>query len=826
MKAAVVLALVVAVLAKKPRVPNGTELYMYNCNASNPAQVWTFAADGSLQNKLDGKCLDVADWSTSNGADIHMWDCHPTDRPENQQWTMDRTQQWAPILSKMNGKACVDIEGVTPNEGGHIHLWEYLGTQDNQLWHYNADGTIVSKMGGHCITSGYVPPPPPPTCKDASISGYPYCDATLPAEKRMADLQSRMTQEEKLSLVRGYGGQYVGDVNANLRLGIPYIYLEDGPQGVADGVTQVTCWPSALTVISSWDRSLMNQFGSAMAEEQATKGTNVLLGPMNNLARVPVGGRNFESTGEDPALSSAYSSEVVKGIQAKGVIACSKHFADNNQEYDRTTVSAIVDERTQWELYYPQFQAAVDAGVGSIMCSYNLINGLWACENEQTLTKDLKQKMGFKGYVMSDWGATHSTVKAANAGLDMQMPDDEYFGAALSNAIAAGQVPQSRLEDMVTRIVTPMFQLGMFETANTGTIDADARSDAHNLLARTLAEQSAVLVKNSGRILPLSSASGIKIAVLGKPGKDSPVVAGGGSGSVIAPYIVTPFDGIKARAGASATVTYNNGADTAAAAATAKAADVAVVVVSTWSSEGGDRSSLALDGNQDALVSAVVQAQPKTIVVVHCPGAVLMPWSASVPAILVRFMPGQEDGNALASLLWGDVVPSGKLPVTFPVSDSATWLTSADQYPGINDVQHYSERLLVGYRWAEATNAQVLWPFGHGLSYTSFSYSGLTVSSTGVSFTLNNTGPVAAAEVAQVYIGYPASAGEPPKNLRNFAKVSLSPAKAAAVTLPLSRRDISIWDVNSRDWVVLPGTYTVFVGSSSRDIRLQATFTV
>lgn len=486
-------------------------------------------------------------------------------------------------------------------------------------------------------------------------------------------------------------------------------------------------------------------------------------------------------------------------------------------------------QRAQWEIYYPAFNAAVEAGVAAVMCSYNRINSTYACENPQTLS-DLKERMGFEGFVMSDWGATHSTVAAANAGLDMQMPDDSYFGAALAAAVAAGNVTQARLDDMVTRIVTALFMVGLMnETQPTGNLSAPVESTAHAQLAQQLAQAGTVLVKNDGNLLPLSVHSINTIAVLGDDGSAQLTVTGGGSGHVIPPYIISPLSAVQQLVGPDVKVLYAPTSPASAAAALAAQADVAIVFVATTSSEGSDRANLSLGAAQDDLVEAVSGAQKNSIVVVHTPGAVEMPWAGGVPAIAVGFMPGQMDGAAIASVLFGESNPSGRLPVTFPVTWPNAWPTQP-QYPGIDNQAQYSEGLLVGYRWYDANNVAPLFPFGHGLSYTNFTYSNLRISppsSAGVftfNFSLANTGSYNGAEVPQLYIGYPASAGEPPRVLRSFSNVYLLTGQSTYVSWQLGQSDLSIWNVSSSDWSPIYGTFTAYIGASSRDFRLQSTF--
>lgn len=642
-----------------------------------------------------------------------------------------------------------------------------------------------------------------------------------------------MSLDDKLTMVRGWTGDYAGTIIANSTLNIPALHLQDGPQGVGDGAKNVTAWPSALTVVATWDLDLMYQFGAAMGAEQRLKGSNIMLGPMINIARIPTGGRNFESFGEDPYLTSQMVAQSVTGIQSNHIMACAKHYVDNNQEFNRTTVSENVPQRAQWEIYYPGFKAAVDAGVVSIMCSYNRINNTYACENNQTLNTDLKTRMGYQYFVMSDWGATHSTVQAANSGLDMQMPDDSFFGEPLAEAIAAGNVTVERLDDMVTRILLSMYTVGIFDYPETGNLSTPAMSVDHNILARQLAEAANVLVKNDNGFLPVDTSKVTTIAVIGDDASTNAIAVGCGSGNVVLPYLVSPLQGIQnvlAELGIdNVQVTYAPSEPLDQAVSAAQSADIAIVFVGTYSCEGSDRANLSLPNGQDDLVSSVAQAQPNTAVVVNTPGAILMPWLDQVQSVLVTFLPGQEDGNAAAAALFGQVNPSGKLPVTFPASDDQVPANTTTQYPGIDNEANYSEGILVGYRWYDALGLEPLFPFGHGLSYTTFNYSNLVITSNPsgsvlVLASVTNNGTVEGAEVVQFYLGFPSSAGEPPKVLRGFQKVLLAPGQTIVVGFELNSQDRAIWDVTQNDWSVISGTFDVYVGSSSRDIRLAGQF--
>ncbi len=572
---------------------------------------------------------------------------------------------------------------------------------------------------------------------------------------------------------------------------------------------------------------------------------------------MPRNGRNFEYlSGEDPFLGHKLVQPVIKGIQSQKVVANAKHYINNNQETNRGAVSEEVDERTRFEMYYPPFAGAVEAGVGSIMCSYNKINGIWSCENVLTLAGDLKNKTGFQGYVMSDWGATHST--SIMEGLDVEMPGAGFMNAEMISAgIAAKNISQDKVDDSVYRILWAMFSVGVMDEpvsawdwkkqSTNSTTEASVNS------ARHLAAVSQVLLKNEKNALPLNktaSPSVLKnvkrsIAIIGFGG-DNAVVHGGGSGSVVPSYVVPPKDAIEAKVGENTEVLFDDGADVEKAAALAASSDVAIVFVGTLSHEGGDRASLSLDdgcdsckgntNNQNAMVTAVAGTNANTIVVLSVPGAILMPWSThpNVTAILMGFLSGQQVGNAVADVLFGDVNPSGRLPLTMPNKENEMEM-SVEQWPGLPDPSDplfamYSEQLLVGYRYYEAKQIPFTtgFPFGHGLSYTSFEYSNIHFDEDRriVSFDIENNGSVAGDEVAQMYLRFPETAGEPPLQLKGFEKVNLQPNAKTTVTIALTPRDISIWDVVQRDFAVVEGQFGVFVGASSRDLRLYVTFEV
>jgi beta-glucosidase len=685
-------------------------------------------------------------------------------------------------------------------------------------------------------------------------------DTSKTPDQRAHELLAAMTLDEKITMVHGNGDIFVyygmaGHIPANAALCIPDVTLNDAGAGVGDGQPNTTAFPAAIDQAATWDPTLQRRFGDALGWEAWHKGINIMLAPDLNVARVPMNGRNFEAFGEDPFLSGTTAAAEIQGIQQNAVIATAKHYAANSQETNRNTISEDVDPRTFHELEGQAFDIAITQGKpGSVMCSYNLVNSVWACENPTLLTTILKKEYGFDGFVMSDWGATHSTVPSANAGLDMEMYDGTYFGAPLKQAIADGQVPLSRLNDMVLRILRSMFRVGVFDrpaAPEPGAFAADVATPADATLAREVAEQGTVLLKNNGPILPLNGL-GKKIAVIGQPAGPvgAPYSYGGGGSSHVPeagfyPNVVSPLQGITQRGLANGdTVTYADGSVTADAVTAATAADVAIVFANDAEGEGTDRPSLTLQGgtcsllacayspvDQDQLVASVVAANPHTIVVLDTGGPVLMPWAGAVPGIVEAWYPGIEDGNAIAAILFGDVNPSGKLPQTFPKAQSDLPTQTPEQYPGVNGHAVYSEGLNVGYRWYDAKGVAPLFAFGHGLSYTSFAYSGLVVKklaggNVSVAFTLKNTGTRPGAEVAQVYVGDPPSSSEPPKQLKSYQKVFLQPGQTSQVSLTLDPRAFAYWATSQNGWAIGGGTYTLLVGSSSRDIRLQGTVNV
>ena len=712
-------------------------------------------------------------------------------------------------------------------------------------------------------------------------SDSPYVSATLtingasshfrvPApptsDQRASAMLARMTQSQKLQLVSGTGGSgplprgaggYIPGIPA---LGIPDLYFVDGSLGLADASAPATALPSALASAATWDTDLAYKFGSVIGGETAAYGLNVNLGGnINLIGREPRDGRTFETKGEDPILAGKITAAHIRAVQDRHVIGCVKHYALNDQETGRTLADVQIDERGARESDLLAFEIAIkDSHVQSVMCSYNLVNGVYSCENPHLLNDVLKNGWGFPGFVMSDWWATHSTVAAALAGLDQEQPNSAYF-AGLGQAIASGQVPQSRLDDMVHRILRAMYEVGLFDYPNTiGTID----TVTDQAIAQQVEEQGAVLLKNAGGQLPLNPAAVHSIAVIGW-NANAGVLSGGGSAQVspTGTAIVegypnppgwalvvwdpsSPMKAIQAMA-PGATVRFADGTNAAAAASQAAASDVAIVFVSQWTSEGMDTPGLRFTDvihpaspiDQDALVAAVAAANPHTVVVMENGGAQLMPWLANVSAVLEAWFPGQRGAEAIANILFGTVNPSGKLPVTFPASeaDLPHPAIAAPSNPNSSAPfpVSYSEGLLVGYKWYDANHMTPLFPFGFGLSYTTFSFANANVvsnlTSTNPNFQLNvditNTGSVAGAEVAQVYLGLPAATGEPPRRLVAWRKVALQPGAKQTVTVQVDPNDsshpMSYWDIKSGSWQTAPGDYPIYVGNSSAPSALK-----
>jgi len=664
-----------------------------------------------------------------------------------------------------------------------------------------------------------------------------------PASDQRADaLLRQMTQQEKLQLVHGAGTTTRGAAGWVLgipRLGIPDLLLADGSVGVGNQVGPATILPSSIASAATWDTNLAYDYGKVIGSELRAYGLNANLGGnVNLIGREPRDGRTFETKGEDPILAGKITAAHIRGVQDQHVIGGIKHFAMNDQETNRFTANVQLDERGARESDLLAFEIGIkDSNVQSVMCSYNLWNGLYACENPHLLNDILKSDWNFPGFVMSDWGATHSTAASVLAGLDQEQPDNRWLGT-LGQALQTGAVPQSRLDDMVHRILRAMYEVGLFDHPATITPIDTATDQA---IAQTVEEQGAVLLKNSGGQLPLNASAIKSIAVIGSHA-DIGVLSGGGSAQVIptgGPALdegrpcppcwadviwvpSSPLKAIQAKA-PQANVRFDPGTDAASAVSLASSSDVAIVFVSQWESEGMDLPSLNFGGGQDQLVAAVAAANPHTIVVMENGGAQVMPWLDQVAAVLEAWFPGQRGGEAIAGILFGDVNPSGKLPVTFPASVADLPHPVNASSDSIFPVQ-YNEGFLVGYKWYDATNKTPLFPFGFGLSYTTFSFSNVQVAGNQVSFDLTNTGRVAGAEVAQVYVALPPGLDEPPKRLAAWRKILLQPGETGHVAINIDQNDsshpLSYWDTNSNGWRTAPGDYTVYLGNSSASASL------
>jgi beta-glucosidase len=670
----------------------------------------------------------------------------------------------------------------------------------------------------------------------AASAACPWVGSTAPIPQRVSQLLSVMSVAQKVSLLTGAGGSsYVGFTPAIGSLCIPAMNLEDGPAGVGYGMTNVTQLPAPVDAAATWDTSAAQLYGQVIGSEQAAKGSTIDLGPTINIVRDPRWGRAFESIGEDPYLNGTLGAADIQGVQSAGVMAQVKHLAVYNQETSRNTPSdnAIVSNRTLQEIYLPAFQDSVQQGAASsVMCSYSTINGTYACQNPYLLSTVLRQQFGFGGFVTSDWGATHSTAASANAGLNQDMPgNDGYFGSALASAVSSGSVSAATLNSMVSPILTEMFAFGLFDEPPAGSPAQTATTSAHVSDAQQLAEEGTVLLKDSGGVLPLPTSTK-SIAVIGADASSSPLTVGGGSAGVNSSGTVTPLQGITSRAGSSVTVNYNDGSSNSSAASVAASSNVAVVFVGKSESEGSDLSSIDLTSAQNSLISAVAAANSHTIVVLNTGSAVTMPWLSSVAGVLEAWYPGQQDGTAIAALLFGDANPSGHLPVTFPQSLSQVPAATTAQWPGSGGTVQYSEGTNVGYRWYNANNLTPLFPFGFGLSYTSFSLSNLTVGTLAkggaatVTATVTNTGSRAGADVAQLYVSDPAASGEPPRQLEGFARVNLQPGASQTVTFRLTQRNLQYWNSSTSSWATAAGSYGVAVGDSETNLPLSGTLPV
>jgi beta-glucosidase len=794
----------------------------------------------------------------------------------------------------------------------------------------------------------------------ADSASCPWVSSHASIGQRVAQLMSNMTVADEDFLVEGHGttnegpnpspNPYVFWMPGIASLCIPKLGEEDGPAGVADGLTGVTQLPAGVALAATWDPSLARAYGQVIGSEEAGKGADVNLGPTINIDRDPRWGRSFEAFTEDPFLNSALAVSEIDGVQSTGEMSQVKHYAVYNQETNRNSDNddVIISKRTMAEIYLPAFQAAVEqAHSASVMCSYATINGDYACQNSFLENKTLRDQWDFPGFVTSDYGALHATAGALD-GTDQEQPFNSYFGQPLLDAVNSNAIQRSVLDTMVQRILTEMFRFNLFQIQRPSTTSATVTSAAHQAVGNSVDDTGTVLLKNQNGTLPLSAHGGGSVAVIGPAASASPTYGGGGSAYVIPSATTTPLQGLQNAAGSGTTVSYTQGLptdtqltaipsadlspaypaggttfgqnysgtltapetgtyvlgitnqcgcytpenvslngttliadpgtppvstysvavsltqgqqytlaingggetshlswatptelapDISAAVAAAQSAQTAVVVVSDdTESEATDRPGLNLPSAQDELIAAVAAANPHTVVVIDAGAPVAMPWLSSVASVVDAWYPGQSSGTSLADVLFGKVDPSGHLPVTFPTGLSQVPAASAEQFPGVNGQVLYSEGPDVGYRYYDATGETPLFPFGFGLSYTKFAFSRLRVQSSDlngvsdvrVSATIRNTGGVAGADVAQLYLGDPTAAGEPPRQLVGFKRVHLRPGASAQLEFTITPRDTWWWDQNAGGWTQSPGSYDVYVGDSSAtsDLPLQGSFAI
>ncbi len=719
--------------------------------------------------------------------------------------------------------------------------------------------------------SGSRPPRPAPDAK--------WMNQSLSPDERADLVLKQLTLDEKIQMLHGTAYSGVGEHNPQEReskvgagyvpglpqYGIPGIQMADAAYGVTHSGHNgrySTALPSDLAAASSWDPKAAQEYGALIGRELRDQGYTMSLGGGVNLTREPRNGRTFEYQGEDPLLAGTMVGNTMKALQAQHMIGDIKHYAINDQESGRDSVNAIIDERAMREGDLLAFQIGLKiSDAQGVMCSYNRVNGDYSCENQFLLNDVLKHDWKFPGFVLSDWGGTHSTVKASHAGLDNEEPSDGFFGDELKKAVQDGQISQAELDDHVHRMLRAEFASGIVDDPPQKLV-VDAQAGL--AVAKKIAEQSIVLLRNEEATLPLDRVKLRRIAVIGQHA-DVGLLSGGGSAQVDPPggnaiakagdkgtewqraiwFPDAPLKSIQ-EAAPEARVTFDDATDPAQAAASAKGADIAIVFVHQWESEGMDLKTLALPGNQDAVVEAVAAANPHTVVVLDNGSPVLMPWIDKVAGVVESWYSGSAGADAITAVLFGDVNPSAKLPITFPVSDAdlphptITMPPPAPPEDKSLDPQErrrrqmagkpafpmrYDEGLKVGYKWYDAEKKKVLFPFGFGLSYTTYAYSGLQAGTSGetttVRLSVKNTGSRAGSEIAEVYSTMPAAAQEPPKRLVGWAKVMLQPGEEKEVAIEIPKERFNIWDEASHAWKVVPGEYTLMAGPSSQELPLK-----
>ena len=711
-----------------------------------------------------------------------------------------------------------------------------------------------------------------------SPQNRPWMNTALTPDQRADLVEKELTLAEKIQLVHGIGwgplrnGAPVppdnnggaGEVLGIPRLGIPSVQQADSAVGARMAAKEsryATLLPSVLGAAASWDPDAAHLYGDVIGRELRAEGYNQSIGGGVDLARDPRNGRLFEYPGEDPVLAGTTVGHLIMGLEANNIMGDIKHYAINDQETGRTVVDAQMTHKAMHESDLLAFEIGIRIGhPSSVMCSYNKVNGDWSCENDYLLNTVLKGEWHYPGFVVSDWEATHTTVKAALAGLDEQQPGDEYFGKPLMDAVQNGQVPQARLDDMVHRLLRSMFAAGVMDHPSTPRMVVDpfkGRDDAQHI-----AEESLVLLRNQNNTLPLNASNLHSIAVIGAHA-DVGVMSGGGSAQVDAPggnaiapgkqthwgeavyFPSAPLKYIREHA-PDAQVSFDPGTDLSSAAALAAKSDVAIVFADQYMSEGGDAPTLALPNNQDALIAAVAKANPHTVVVLITGNPVSMPWVEDVAGVMEAWYPGIAGGQAIADLLFGTVNPSAKLPITFAKSEADLpharifgmsyntpkngglpehWVSEEKKTSFPAD---YSEGVRFGYKWFESEGKEPLFPFGFGLSYTTYQYSGLHVDGAAktATLTVQNTGQRAGTEIAEVYVQLPKGAGEHFMRLAGWQRVELTPGQSKTVTISMEPLALASWNDGKESWEWMPGEYTVSAGSSSEQLPLRATMSM
>ncbi|KAJ7109836.1 putative beta-glucosidase [Mycena epipterygia] len=723
-------------------------------------------------------------------------------------------------------------------------------------------------------------------------------------------LVDQMTIEEKVNITTGYTGKCVGFTGEVPRLNLTALCLQDGPVGVRPA-RRVSQFPAGVTTAATWNRDLIAARASALGREFHDKGVNIWLGPVTGgpLGRSPYMGRNWEGFSPDSYLNGVASYLTVKHAQEQGVLTCAKHYIAYEQETFRNAfnlteeysvfpaleqlpISSNFDDKTAHEVYLWPFAEAVRAGSGAIMCSYNEVNQTHSCANDHTLNQMLKTELGFQGAVISDWGGTWDTESSAIGGLDISMPGTAYdglfgnfYGDELTALVKNGTVSEARLDDMILRVLTPIFQHQDLDTYPQPSFDVrdltvptnNVRRD-HYKIIREIGEEAITLVKNnrkSGGGLPLPAPGSMRsLAVIGEDASASPygatscgdggtsclienngtMTTGGGSGWAYPPYTIDPLAAINAyvRIDGPDINQHLENWDLAAAALQASRSETALVFINAYAKEGGDRHNLTAYSNGDALVSAIAAVNNNTIIVMHIPGPIIVEdWidHENVTAVVIAHLPGQESGNSLVPVLWGETSPSGKLPYTVAKNESDWPPNGIISDPVVAPQSNFTEKLLVDYKWFDAKNITPRWEFGFGMSYTTFKFGNLSLTATfkadktsiqptaesfvqsshagnsmydvlyTASIKVTNTGSVHGAEVAQLYISFPESEDQPPYLLRGFDKLDLAPGKSKTATFELTRKDLSVWDVYSQQWEIPQGIFAFSAGASSRDLR-------